>query len=73
MGNLEAARKLRAKLAKTADKKTREATEPLAKPKPLDKQNREELVASATALGIEIKDETKAQIIELIKSAEGKE
>jgi hypothetical protein len=65
MGNLTQARKLREKLGIVSKDEKKET-----KSKPLDKQNREELITTAKALGIEIKEETKAQIIELIKAAQ---
>jgi hypothetical protein len=69
MGNLAQAKKLRAKLGLEKDKAGKGAVTPT--PKPLDKQNREELITTAKALGLEIKDETKAQIIELISAKKG--
>jgi hypothetical protein len=63
MGNLAAAKKLRAKLGRVDKKAVK------VEAKPLEKQSRDELIASAKALGIEIAGESKAQILELIAHA----
>jgi hypothetical protein len=65
MGNLQAAKELRKKLNLEKDKAQSSVK---ATAKPLDKQNKEELTETAKALGIEVKEETKAQIIELIEA-----